>query len=106
MGIVSHYHPDRFDRRAVNRRLGCAIAGKVGGMRVTVQIRIEEAASRSTIAQRASGLRPGVIPSADSSGEKPGTLMHLERMQRILRSWRLAAHRRLREADAPRHAIG
>lgn len=39
------------------------------------------------VALRAAGLRPDVITFADTGGEKPETLAHLERMQKVLRSW-------------------
>jgi len=44
LSIFRHYHPDRFDRRAVNQRLAALAAPsqeKAGPMRVTVQIGIE-----------------------------------------------------------------
>ena len=39
------------------------------------------------LALRAAGLRPGAITFADTGGEKPETLSHIERMQAILRAW-------------------
>lgn len=39
------------------------------------------------VALRAAGLRPDVITFADTGGEKPETLAHIDAMNRVLRSW-------------------
>ena len=39
------------------------------------------------LALRAAGLRPDAITFADTGGEKPETLVHIERMQKILHAW-------------------
>ncbi len=39
------------------------------------------------VALRAAGLRPDVITFADTGGEKPETLLHIEKINKVLRSW-------------------
>jgi len=39
------------------------------------------------VALRAAGIRPDVITFADTGGEKPATLAHLERMNGVLQGW-------------------
>lgn len=39
------------------------------------------------VALRAAGIRPDLITMADTGGEKPETMTHVERMNQVLRSW-------------------
>ena len=39
------------------------------------------------VALRAAGIRPDVITFADTGGEKPETIAHIERMNNVLREW-------------------
>lgn len=39
------------------------------------------------VALRAAGLRPDVITFADTGGEKPETLLHIEKINKVLRAW-------------------
>lgn len=74
-------------RSILNREQRAALRAALCGRLIAVCFGAGVDSTALLVALRAAGIRPHVITFADTGGEKPEALAHLQRMNSVLRSW-------------------
>lgn len=68
-----------------------ALRGALGGRLIALCFGSGVDSTAMMVALKVAGIRPSVITFADTGGEKPPTLAHLARMQKVLERWKWPA---------------
>lgn len=74
-------------RRILSAAQGQALRAALGGRLLAVCFGAGVDSTAMLVALREAGLRPSLITMADTGGEKPETMAHLERMNAVLAEW-------------------